>query len=413
MAGGNEWELNAPSTNPTTPPSPGREAAKNGTGEGKTRRRLTPDERSRLIEALRAGVEKGYGYMRIWRMLRESGIIVSGKTVQYWYYRRYPEKVRRRGGYLPRELRIRLYEKVLELRRAGLGYWRIRRRIEELYGVVLSPSVIVYWCLGVHTPYNGIRIPTIDHLEPSPELAYVIGVVSGDGWTYKTRSGEYEVGARVKDRDFIEEFSRCSGRVLGIEPPKPIPVVDGQFKVRVQSKVLYQLLQKPIDIKRIKPFIGHCEDCMRSFLRGFFDGEGSVNKNGVILCYNTDTKLLEYVQRLLNRLGIETTGPRICTRRGTPFLNKKLGKIYKRRKDLYCIYVKMKDRLRFYRLIGFTIQRKQQRLQEHLKRRGLLDTPPNQTLPQPSPPPPTSHNNEKSVERVESFARCCRRGFRR
>ncbi len=372
-AGGNEWGLNAPSTNPTAPPGPGRKAASNGTGEGgmNNQRRLTPEVREKLLEALRTGIENGYGYIRIWRMLRESRIIVSRKAVQYWYYRRYPEKVKRRGGYLPRELRIRLHEEVLKLRGNGLGYKRIRRRIGELYGVALSPAVIVYWCRGVHTPYNGIRIPTIDSLEPSPELAYVVGVVVGDGCAFKTstRSGEYKVGAKAKDREFIEEFSRCLGRVLGREPPKPIPVEDGNFQVRVQSKVLYQLLQKPIDIERIRPFVEHSEDCIRSFLRGFFDSEGSVDKNkGEILCYNTDTRLLEYVQKLLRTLGIETTGPRINTRRGTPFFDKKQGKTYKTRKDVYYIYVKARDRLKFYKLVGFTIKRKQKTLEEYLRR---------------------------------------------
>ncbi len=125
---------------------------------------------------------------------------------------------------------------------------------------------------------------------------------------------------------------------------------------------------------------------MRSFLRGFFDSEGFVEKNKrKIFCYNTDTKLLEYVQRLLRTLGVETSGPRISIRRGTPFFDKKQGKTYKRRKDAYYIYVKVKDRLRFYRLIGFTIQRKRQRLEECLKRRRLLDTPPNQPSPNPLP----------------------------
>ncbi len=364
------------------PSNPGK-AGLQGEGLPKTQRRLTPEERCRLLEALRIGVERGYGYVKIWRMLRERGVDVSRRAVEYWYRKCFPEKVRRGGEYLPRELRIKLYEKVLELRKAGLGYKRVSKKIKELYGVALSPAVIVGWCRGVHTPYNGIRIPTIDFLKPSPKLAYIIGVVAGDGWAVKNRreSGGYKVGVKVRDMDFVEEFARCLGRVLRREPPKPISVKGGLLEVRVQSKALYQLLQKPIDFERIGRFVEHCEDCKRGFLRGFFDSEGSVNKrDGGIYCVNTDVRLLEYVQKLLRALGIETSGPRINMRKGAA--HKRWGRIIMARKDVYCVEVRAKDRLEFYRRVGFTIKRKQQNLEEYLRRRGLLeDKSPNQPSP--------------------------------
>jgi DNA transposition AAA+ family ATPase len=41
-------------------------------------------------------------------------------------------------------------------------------------------------------------------------------------------------------------------------------------------------MKKPIDIEKIRRFVEHCERCMAMFLRGFFDSEGSVSKNGYI-----------------------------------------------------------------------------------------------------------------------------------
>ncbi len=165
----------------------------------------------------------------------------------------------------------------MKLRRKGLGYRRIRRKIKELYNVALSTASINYWCRGIHTPFGGIRICMIDHLEPSPELAYVIGVVSGDGYAVKlkTKNGDYRLERGVRDREFDEEFSKCLGRVLGRDPPKPIPLGDGRLKVRVRSKAMYELLQRPVNLDRIKYFTEYSEDCARSFLRGFFDSEGS------------------------------------------------------------------------------------------------------------------------------------------
>ncbi len=329
------------------------------------------------MEAIKVGVERGYGYKRIWRMLRESGVEVSRSTVGSYYYKSFGERVRRRRQYLDRAVRIRLFNVVKRLRRQGLSYSKIIERVEKTYGVRLSKTVVSDWLRRVHSPYNGCRIPSIDLLEPSPELAYVIGVVAGDGWAHKTRSGGYRVGAVVKDREFAEEFSRCLGLVLGRDPPEPKPVKDGLFRVCARSKTLYHILQKPIDMGMIRPFIEYSEDCIRSFLRGFFDSEGSVEKNTAkIRCFNTDIKLLEYVQKLLKVLGIEATGPRIWIREGTTY--KILGKIGIVKKNVCTITVRAKDRLKFYRVVGFTITRKQQRLEEYLRRRGLLETPPNQ-----------------------------------
>ncbi|MEM4527173.1 MAG: LAGLIDADG family homing endonuclease, partial [Nitrososphaerota archaeon] len=315
---------------------------------------------------------KGYGYDKIWRMLKENGVEVSRSIVRYYYYKNFPEKLKKRGRYLPRELRIKLYQKVLELRRQGLGYKRIKKKIKELYDVSLSTSTINYWCRNICSPFNGIRIPSIDFLEPSPELSQVIGVVAGDGWAVKKKNGRHIVGAGAKDKDFIEEFSRCLGKVLRRDPPKPRQEKDGRLAVEVESKALYELLKKPLDINKIAPYVEHCEECMRSFVRGFFDSEGGIGKDGRIYCYNTDIQLLQYVKKILNLLGIRTTEPKMCVKKGTTILDRRNGKTYAARKNEYRIYIRMPDLPRFHKLIGFTIQKKQRRLEEYLKKHKLL-----------------------------------------
>ncbi|MEM3952592.1 MAG: LAGLIDADG family homing endonuclease, partial [Nitrososphaerota archaeon] len=174
--------------------------------------------------------------------------------------------------------------------------------------------------------------------------------------------------------ELIEEFSRCLGKVLRRDPPKPIRKKSGAFMVKVESKALYELLKKPIDINKIAPYVEHCEECMRRFARSFFDSEGGVGKDGRIYCYNTDIQLLQYVRRILNLLGIRTTEPKIIKKKGTTIFDRRNGKTYTRRKNVYYIHVIASDRLRFYQLIGFTIQRKQKRLEEYLKKHGLLTT---------------------------------------
>ena len=100
------------------------------------------------------------------------------------------------GRYPPRELRIKLYNDVVALRRRGLTHRGIVEEIYRRYGVRISKSHISYWLRGVHSPYNGRRIPSLELLKPSEELAYVIGAKVGDGYVSKksrVRKGYNEV----------------------------------------------------------------------------------------------------------------------------------------------------------------------------------------------------------------------------
>jgi intein-encoded DNA endonuclease-like protein len=131
------------------------------------------------------------------------------------------------GRYLPRELRIKLYNDVVALRRGGLTHRGIVEEVYRRYGVGISKSHISYWLRGVHSPYNGRRIPSLELLKPSEELAYVIGVKVGDGYTYRVRSvrkgyNDVMIGLEARDREFVEEFGRCLAIVLGRKPIKSI-----------------------------------------------------------------------------------------------------------------------------------------------------------------------------------------------
>jgi intein-encoded DNA endonuclease-like protein len=287
-------------------------------------------------------------------------------------------------GCLPRELRIKLYNDVVAFRRDGLTYERIIEEVWRRYGVRLSKSHISYWLRGVHSPYNGKRIPSLELLKPSEELAYVIGVVLGDGYASKRRRiikgySDSIIGLKARDREFVEEFARCIAMVLGRKSMKPRYRNDvGRYVVETQSETLYELLRKPVDLERLKRCIEHCERCVAAFIRGFADSEGCVDKHGYIYIHNTDLRLLTYIKELLKRLNIESTGPKLNTRRGTVIRDPRTGKQYPRNKDCYRVYIRARSNTNFYRHIGFTIRRKQRRLEEYIK---------NKT----SPPPPFSY----------------------
>jgi intein-encoded DNA endonuclease-like protein len=149
---------------------------------------------------------------------------------------------------------------------------------------------------------------------------------------------------------------------------------EGTYIVEVNNKTLYELLKKPVDLKRIKPYVEHCPKCAAAFLRGLFDSKGYVRKEGYIYLYNTNYEVLVYTQKLLWKyFGIESTGPwPTTTRQGTIKNNPSTGKQYKANEDCYYIYIRAESLPNFYRFIGFTIRRKQKRLEDYLRRTGKL-----------------------------------------
>jgi intein-encoded DNA endonuclease-like protein len=279
-----------------------------------------------------------------------------------------------RRKYLQRGLRIRLFDEVNSLRRDSLTYKEIIEEIQRRYGIRLSVSHISYWIRGIHSPYNGRYIPSIEFLKPSEELAYVIGVKLGDGYATRRRRAvkgynNVTIGLKVKDREFAVEFGRCLAKVLQRRPIKPKYSNSlRRYVAKVASKTLYELLKKPVDLDKLKKYIEHCERCMAAFLRGFADSEGCVNKEGYIIISNTDYELLTYVKDLLKRLGIESTGPWPERQQGKTFYNPKTMKRYIYKKDEYYIYIGAGSNINFYKNIGFTIRRKQRRLKNYIKK---------------------------------------------
>jgi intein-encoded DNA endonuclease-like protein len=270
----------------------------------------------------------------------------------------------------PREFRIKMYNDVHKLRKRGLSYTEIRKEIYRKHGVWIGTGTISRWLRGVSSPYNGRRVPSPELLKPSEDLGYVIGVVLGDGYTCEGSYGDV-IGLRAKDKEFVEDFGRRLGNVLGREPIRPWKDT-GAYVAIARSKTLHELLRKPIDLKRIKEYVEHCPKCVAAFLRGLFDSEGCVSKKGYISLYNSNYEVLVYAQRLLRRFGIESTGPRPHKRKGTTMHDPRTGKQYKANKDCYYIYILADSLLNFYLYVGFTIKRKQKRPEEYLKRTGKL-----------------------------------------
>jgi intein-encoded DNA endonuclease-like protein len=157
----------------------------------------------------------------------------------------------------PRELRIKAYNGVRKLRKRGLPCTKIGDEIYRKYGVWIDTTTISKWLRGVSSPYNGRRIPSLELLKTSEDLGYVIGVRLGDGYTSE-RSRGYVIGLNAKDKEFVEGFATSLAKVLGKEPIRPWRVA-GRYIAETMCKTLYELLRKPVDLKRIKKYVEHCK----------------------------------------------------------------------------------------------------------------------------------------------------------
>jgi len=192
-------------------------------------------------------------------------------------------------------------------------------------------------------------------LSSSPELCYILGVFYGDGCAHihKLSSGyiNYLVTLVAKDKEFIEHFAGCVSKIRGGRKIQ-IQHRGKYFKIDVCSRILYEFLKKPL-IEHKSTIEGYPTE----FLKGLFDSDGSayggVRKEGYrnreLQVANSDLELLEYVKRLLEEnfqiwhLALSKIKNKNCYRLRTG-----------RRRNL----------LKFHEEIGFTIKRKQEKLEE-------------------------------------------------
>ena len=120
----------------------------------------------------------------------------------------------------------KLVDDVRTLREKGLSYSKIAK-ILQAKGIKVSKVTVMRWCKGLHDPRNRLNSVKLD---PSPELAYVIGVIFGDGSvSFKKRDYKYRIRLKVVDREFAEEFKRCL-EALGLKPS--LRLVKGQDEMR-------------------------------------------------------------------------------------------------------------------------------------------------------------------------------------
>ncbi|MBI5148512.1 hypothetical protein HZA33_02425 [Candidatus Pacearchaeota archaeon] len=196
-----------------------------------------------------------------------------------------------------------------------------------------------------------LRRPTKDFLPLSPEKAYILGVLCGDGCLVK-RMVRLEIR---NDEEFIKKFVNSFKEVYGLNytyfyyPPKKTFVAQISSDIISKDLASYGKFKTkdwniPIEIME-----SNDPEILGKFLRGFYDSEGCSASRCAITCSSINKGGLEQIAILLQKLGIKST------------LRPQQNNRY------YVLFIFRKGRFKiFIDKIGFTIKRKMDNINKTL-----------------------------------------------
>jgi len=254
--------------------------------------------------------------------------------------------------------KMKIFKRIKMLRKSGLSYTKIVEKIKTEFDVKISKTTIIRWCKGQHKPAGYSQI----NLHPSPEFSYFLGALIGDGNVRRIiHNYKYETRLRVQDYDFAKTFAICVSKFLNkkirIGKERDLTRCGERHLVAIYNKQLWEFLTS----KSIKELIKIGKKFPTEFLRGIFDAEGFVSHKQVGLA-NTNLKLLKEVQYLLLEIFRIRSKIRLQIKKGKKVRIR--GKLYSANKNVYILLLNRKDSKKFAKNIGFSIKRKQSKLEE-------------------------------------------------
>jgi hypothetical protein len=192
--------------------------------------------------------------------------------------------------YMAKDLRIRLDGE--DLRKLYLDEKKSLEDIARLYGV--SRVAVWKYCKACgferrnrsearleaqkkgKVPQNYFNINEAFFSKWGPEMAYVFGLLITDGCLSKVKSGSYKVSLCLNDRDLLEKVAKTMESSHAVTPSKYQRGLHLLMFAREKlTKDLLRLGLKPrksLDIK----FPDVPKEYLTDFIRGVFDGDGSV-----------------------------------------------------------------------------------------------------------------------------------------
>jgi hypothetical protein len=160
-------------------------------------------------------------------------------------------------------------------------------------------------------PNKNLSIMNFDNT-PTPEMAYVLGVIFGDGCvTCYRKQNSYRIQLTCTDREFAESF-KCALEAIGLRPSlrfakPPTKNRKAVWRVEALSKLFYEWF-RTLNFEELKLFL-RTKELKREFIRGFYESEGCLHKvktrkrGWCIYICNTNEDLTKLVRAPLSDLG--------------------------------------------------------------------------------------------------------------
>ena len=154
-------------------------------------------------------------------------------------------------------------------------------------------------------------------LEPSPTLAYILGVLKGDGCVYHS-----VIQLSVADREFAESFAHALSK-LGL-PARVIPIrMRGKEHFRAfVSSIVFAQWYKGLPFAEFETM---AQNHPIDFLRGFYESEGWFDCRRQAHMANTKEHLLYLCAELLIQLGFNPTLRKYELRKPKGYIYWRLG----------------------------------------------------------------------------------------
>lgn len=160
------------------------------------------------------------------------------------------------------------------------------------------------------------KLPPVN-LSMSDTMAYILGVIFGDGSVFKSSQGHYLIRLHVTSLDFIKSFKKAL-QSIGLNPSKirrQINYKENQhdsFEISAFSKRFYKYFIN-INIGTLEDEITKKRSLTFAWLRGFYESEGSIGKYNVnygskvlmVRMSNTDIEIINLVKKLLDAIDIK------------------------------------------------------------------------------------------------------------
>lgn len=318
--------------------------------------------KERVLEAYKYALKlksknKKLGQRSIQRKIKEElGLELIEGTISGWIYRKVVPFAQEKTQFKPKPIprRMELYK----------GYVKENisaQRLAKKYKV--STIILINWLHHYKLPVRShkqsmntsliknelrelkLRRPIKEYHKLSPEKAYILGVICGDGFI---RENLVKLEIR-NDKEFIEKFVHYIEKVYGIKyyyrhyKPRDSYIVDISSQIIAQDLLRYGKFRTFTWYVPKEILNSSRKDIIINFLKGFYDSEGNIASYYVNLT-TASKRGSEGILVLLKKLGIS-------------------AKQYTERKYFKIIISRKKNLKKFKDLINFTIERKKERLE--------------------------------------------------